>query len=141
MESTNWKGKTACNANKIFRTKGRSLKKNGNISIVPILTLDGNRANLNLTCSLLIPHHSFNSSTNLPLLSLTLQRQHDSFLLGCINHNDSGHQEYKSRKSPSEFFRSAYQSTKGALGAHVAMLNETYPSTTMTQFFSSTLDM
>ena len=34
---------------------------------------------------------------------------------------------------------SAY-ATKGAFDTHVAMLNDTYPSTTMTQFFSSTLD-
>ena len=58
-----------------------------------------------------------------------------------MNHNDSGHQEYKSRKSPVKFLESGYGSTRRAVDAHVAMLNDTYPSTTMTQFFSSTSDV
>jgi hypothetical protein len=58
-----------------------------------------------------------------------------------MNHSNCAHQEYESRKSPARFLKSAHQSTKGGLCAHVAMLNVTYPSTTITQFASSTLDV
>ena len=115
------------------------LEKKGNNHIVPIPTL--NASEIDLTCSLLVPHCSFESSISQGILFSALQWEHDPFLpRGCMNHNN-GHQVYESRKSPARFLKSAHRSTKGPHSTHVAMLNDTYPSATMTQFFSSTLDL
>jgi hypothetical protein len=115
------------------------VEKKENNYIVPIPTL--NLSEVDLTCSLLITHCSFESSISQATLFSALQWEHDPFLPnGCINHN-SGHQEYESRKSPARFLKSAHRLTKDAFGAHVAMLNDTYPHPIMTQFFCSTLDL
>ena len=83
---------------------------------------------------------NWTSSSAKGILFLDLCWQNDPFPLHvCINHNYSRHQKYETRKAPAGILWSASQSTQRVVDAHVAMLNDTYPSTTTTQFFSSTL--